>query len=74
VNNVNRFTYGFNDELAFVQRILRVGLKEKVLQSHHNRVEVKNRLPIFAKDVQAYVALKVNIWMIDLNYYGYLII
>lgn len=37
------------------------------MQSDHNRVEVENRLPILPKDVQAYVALKVDIWMVDLG-------
>jgi preprotein translocase subunit SecB len=37
------------------------------LQSDHDGVEVENRLPIFSKDVQAYVALKVDIWMINLD-------
>jgi len=49
----------------FVQRIIRVRLKKKVLQSDHNRVEIENWFPIFSKDVQAYIALKVDIWMIN---------
>lgn len=53
--------------LAFVQRIIRIRLEEKVLQSDHNRIEVENWLPILSKDVQAYIPFKIDIRMIYLS-------
>lgn len=52
--------------LTLIERVVCVRLEEEVLQSHHDRVEVQHWLPVLAKDVQAHVALEVDIWMVDL--------
>ena len=36
------------------------------MQPNHHRIQVEHGLPVFSKDVQTNVALKVNIWMVDL--------
>ena len=52
---------------TFVQRIVCVWLQEEVLQADHDRVEVQNWLPVLTEDVQANVALQINVWMINLE-------
>lgn len=43
--------------LTLVERVVCVGLEEEVLEAHHDAVEVEHGLPVFAQDVEAYVAL-----------------
>ncbi len=40
-----------------VQRVLRVGLEEEVLQAVDDRVDCQHGLPVLAEDVQAHVAI-----------------
>lgn len=54
-----------------VQRITGVGFEEQELQAHNYRVEVENGLPVFAQDVQAHVALEVDVRVVDLGYAFY---
>ena len=51
---------------TLVQRIVRIRFEEEVLQSNHHRIQVEHRFPVFSKDVQTNVALKVDIWVVDL--------
>ncbi|KAJ8107795.1 hypothetical protein OPT61_g8616 [Boeremia exigua] len=48
-----------------VKRIARVGLEEQELQTDDNRVEVEHGLPVLAQDVQAHVALEVDVGVVD---------
>jgi hypothetical protein len=50
----------------FIQRVARVWLEEQELQPDHHRVQVEHRLPVLAQDVQAHVAFKVDVRMVDL--------
>ena len=52
---------------TFVQGIVGVWFKEEVLQSDHDGVQVQNWLPVFSEDVQADVALKINVWVVNLG-------
>ncbi len=52
---------------TFVQGIVRVGLEEEILQSDHDRIKVQNRLPVFSENVQANVALEINVGVVDLQ-------
>jgi len=36
------------------------------LQSYNNRIEIENRLPVFSQNVEAHLALEINIWVVDL--------
>jgi hypothetical protein len=49
-----------------VQRIAGVGLEEEELQAHDDGVEVEHRLPVLAQDVEADVALEVDVGVVDL--------
>lgn len=49
-----------------VQRVASVGLKEEELQTDDHGVEVEDRLPVFAQDVQADVALEIDVRVVDL--------
>ena len=51
---------------TLVQRIIRVGLEEEVLEADHDRVEVEHRLPVLSQNVQADVALEVYVRVVDL--------
>ena len=51
---------------VLVQRITRVRLQEQELQPHYDRVQVENWFPVFSKDIQAHVALKIDVRMVDL--------
>ena len=51
---------------TLIQRIVCIRFEEEVLQSNHHRIQVEHGFPVFSKDVQANVALKVDIWMVDL--------
>lgn len=48
-----------------VERIAGVGLEEQKLQAHNHRVEVQHGLPVLAQDVQAHVALEVDVRVVD---------
>jgi hypothetical protein len=51
---------------TLVQRVVGVGLEEEVLQADHDGVEVEHGLPVLAQDVEAHVALEIDIGMVDL--------
>lgn len=42
--------------------------KEKILKTINNRIYSKNWFPILAKNVQAYISFKIDVWMI---YFGF---
>lgn len=48
----------------FVERIFGVGFQEQVLQSIHYRVDRQHGLPVLAQNVQANVALQVDVGMV----------
>jgi len=50
-----------------VQRIFRVGLQEKVLEPIDYGVDGENRFPVLSEDVQADVALQVDIGVVHLR-------
>ncbi len=54
-------------QLTLVQRIIRVGLKEEILQADHDRVEVEHGLPVFSQNVQTDISLQVDIRMVNLE-------
>lgn len=49
-----------------VQRVAGVGLEEEELQADDDGVEVENGLPVFAQDVEADIALEVDVGVVDL--------
>jgi len=49
-----------------VKRIVRVRLKEQVLQADHHGIEVQHRLPVLPEDIQADISLQVYIWVVNL--------
>lgn len=49
-----------------VQRITRIRLEEQELQPDHHRVQIQHGLPVLAQDVQAHVALEVDVGVVDL--------
>ena len=51
---------------TLVERIIRVWFQEEILEAHHDRSEVEYWLPVLSEDVQADVALEIDIGMIDL--------
>ena len=51
---------------TLVERVVGVGLEEEVLQADHDGVEVEHGLPVLAQDVEAHVALEINVGMVDL--------
>lgn len=40
--------------------------QEKILQSINNGVDGQYWFPVFSQDVEAYISLKVNVWMVNL--------
>lgn len=52
--------------LTLVQRVVGIRFKEQILQSDHDRGQVKHRFPVLAEDVEADIALEVYVGMIDL--------
>lgn len=67
---VSQFVCTLESEHTLVQRIVRIGLEEKVLKADHDRVEIEHRLPVFAKDVEANVTVQIDVWVIDLSVSG----
>lgn len=49
-----------------VQRVAGVGLEEEELQADDDGIEVQHGLPVFAQDVEADVALEVDVGVVDL--------
>ena len=49
-----------------VERILGIGFQEEVLKSVDDGVDRQNGFPVLAEDVQADVALQVDVWMVNL--------
>lgn len=50
-----------------VQRVIGIGLQEQVLQAVHDRVDGQHGLPVLPQDVQADVALQIDVRVIDLG-------
>ena len=60
-------TVSFSGKIrTLVQRIIRIGLEEQVLQANHDGIEIQHRFPVFSEDIQTDISLQVNIWVIDL--------
>lgn len=53
--------------LTLVQRVVRVGFQEEVLQTDHDRVQVEHGFPVLAQDVEAHVSLEVDIRVVNLT-------
>ena len=53
------------NRLTVVQRVVGVGLIEEHDEAVHHCVEVEDRLPVFAQDVQAHCSLPVNVGVVD---------
>lgn len=53
---------------VLVQRIIGIGLQEQVLQPIDNRVDGQDGLPVLAQNVQANVALQVDVRMVHLRF------
>lgn len=49
-----------------IERVTRVWLEKQELQSNNHRVQVQHRFPILPQDVQAHVALEVDVRVVDL--------
>jgi hypothetical protein len=49
-----------------VERVAGVGLEEQELQADNDGIQIQHGLPVFAQNVQAHVALEVNVGVIDL--------
>jgi len=52
---------------TLVERVVGVGLEEQVLEADHDGVEVQDGLPVLAQDVEANVALEVEVRVVDLR-------
>lgn len=52
---------------TFVQWIVRIWLKEQILQADHDRVEVEDGLPVLSENVQAHISLEVDIRVVYLH-------
>lgn len=50
----------------FVEWIIGIRLEEQVLQTNHDRVEIKDRFPVLTKDIETHVAIQVDVRVIDL--------
>lgn len=57
-------------ERTFVERVVGIWLEEEVLETHHDGVEVEDGLPVLAEDVEAHVALEVEVGVVDLRERG----
>lgn len=40
-----------------IQRVIRIGFEEQVLQSVHDRVDGEDGFPVFSKDVQTHITI-----------------
>lgn len=49
-----------------VQRVTRIRLEEQELQANNYRVQVEYGLPVLAQDIQAHIALEVDVRVVDL--------
>lgn len=58
---------GTGEVLTLVEGVVGVGLEEQVLKSDHDSVQVQDWLPILAQNVEAHVALEVEVGVIDLR-------
>lgn len=50
---------------VLVQRVIRIGLQEQVLQTVHDRVDGQHGFPVLPQNVQADIALQIDIRVID---------
>lgn len=57
------------DSRTFVEWIIGIRLEEQVLQTNHDRVEIKDRFPVLTKDIETHVAIQVDVRVIDLCKY-----
>ena len=47
-----------------VEGVVRIRIEEEEKQADSHRVEIQDRVPLFAQDVQAYIPIKVKIGMV----------
>ena len=47
-----------------VERVVRIRIEEEEKQADSHRIEIQDRVPLFAQDVQAYIPIKVKIGMV----------
>ena len=50
-----------------VERIVCIGFVEKIDDAVDDRVDVKDWLPVITQDVEAHVALQVDVWVVHLH-------
>ena len=50
----------------FVQWVACIWFEKQELHPYDRRVQVEDWLPLFSEDIQAHVALEINIWVVDL--------
>lgn len=50
-----------------IDGMIRVGIKDEVLQTIGDGIDAQDRFPILIKDVETHVALQVNVGMVDLG-------
>lgn len=48
----------------FVERVVDIGVEEEELQAVADGIEVENGLPVFAEDVEAHVAVEVDVGVV----------
>ena len=47
-----------------VEGVVRIRIEEEEKQADSHRIEIQDRVPLFAQDVQAYIPIKVKIGMV----------
>jgi len=55
----------------FVQRVFRVGFEEQILESVYDGIYGEDGLPVLAQYVEAYIALEINVRMVNLRFAFY---
>jgi|AntRauTorckE5430_2_1112549.scaffolds.fasta_scaffold01590_4 hypothetical protein len=55
-----------------IQGIIGIWLVKKINQSVNDSINVQNWFPVFTKDIEAYITLKVYVWVVDLVLASYL--
>ena len=50
-----------------VEGIVRIGFVKQVNESVNDRVNVEDGFPVFAQNVEAHLALQVNVWVVNLG-------
>ena len=47
-----------------VERVVRIRIEEEEKQADSHRVEIQDRVPLFAQDIQAYISIEIKIGMV----------